>query len=91
MNKLITWFRSLPWREAAKAAAKVLLPAALGAGGAILAGCGSLAPAGKENRIGVYAFGIPGVAVVTSPAQVADNRGDDEAKPVQVNAATLKP
>ena len=59
--------------------------AAIGAGSAIIAGCGSLAPVDKENRISVYAFGIPGVAVVTHTTQAADNRGDDDNKPTQVN------
>lgn len=75
MKKLLEWARSLPWAAALKAALKVLLPAALGAGGAILAGC--MAPSDKAQRMSVYALGIPGVAVITSSTQTAANSGDD--------------
>lgn len=89
MNIIISLLKSLPWKAAFKAAAKILIPAAIGAGGAIIAGCGSLAPVDKENRIGVYAFGIPGVAVVTHTTQYADNKGNDDNKSEQSNPVVI--
>ena len=37
----------------------------------------------------LYAVGIPGIAVVTKSEQVADNKGDDENKPVQANPVSV--
>ena len=37
----------------------------------------------------LYAIGIPGIAVVTQSTQDADNKGDDENKPAQVNQTTV--
>ena len=91
MKKLIRWLKSMPWKDAAAAAIKVLLPAAVGAGAAIFAGCSSLTPSAKTQTMGVYAFGIPGIAVITQSAQNADNAGDDDNKPMQVNPVTVKP
>ena len=38
----------------------------------------------------LYAVGIPGIAVVTKSEQVADNKGDDENKPVQANPVSVE-
>ena len=38
----------------------------------------------------LYAIGIPGIAIVTQSTQDADNRGDDENKPAQVNPVTVE-
>ena len=41
--------------------------------------------------MGVYAFGIPGIAVITQSAQNADNAGDDDNNQTQVNPVTVTP
>ena len=89
MNKLIIWIKALPWKAALKAAVQTLLPAAIGAGAACLAGCSSLVPSNKTQSMGVYAFGIPGIAVITSTTQQADNAGEDINEPKQVNPVTV--
>ena len=40
-------------------------------------GCSSLTPSDKTQTMGVYAFGIPGIAVITQSLQTADNAGSD--------------
>ena len=37
----------------------------------------------------LYAIGIPGIAIVTQSEQTADNKGDDDNKPVQANPVTV--
>ena len=92
MNKLIKWFVALPWKEACKAAMKVLLPASIGAGAAMFAnGCSSLTPSAKTQTMGVYAFGIPGIAVITQSTQNADNAGDDANNHKQDNPIIVTP
>ena len=76
-------------RGALKAAAQVILPAAIGAGAACLTGCSSLVPTNKTQSMGVYAFGIPGIAVITSTTQQADNTGEDVNEPKQSNPVTV--
>ena len=71
-------------------------PVLIGAvGGGLVAvtgtGCSSLTPSAKTQTMGVYAFGIPGIAVITQSAQNADNAGDDDNSPVQANPVTVKP
>ena len=89
MNKIIKFLTGLPWKEAAKAAIQILLPAALGGTiGATLAGCSSMTPTAKTQGISLYAIGVPGIAVVTTTTQNADNKGDDENKPKQTNPVT---
>ena len=90
MKKILEWLRALPWASAAKAALQIIVPAAIGSGAAILAGCSDLRPSAKTQTMGVYAFGIPGIAVITHSTQDADNSGDDENKPVQANPVTVK-
>ena len=70
-------------------------PVILGAiGGGLVAvtgsGCSALTPSAKTQTMSLYAIGIPGIAVVTQSTQDADNRGDDENKPVQRNPVTVK-
>ena len=62
MKKLIEWLKGLPWAKAAKAAAQIIIPAAVGSGAAILAGCSDLRPQAKTQTMSLYAIGIPGIA-----------------------------
>ena len=55
----------------------------------LLTGCSSLVPSNKTQTMGVYAFGIPGIAVITSTTQQADNNGDDVNEPKQSNPVTV--
>ena len=69
-------------------------PVLLGAiGGGLVAvtgsGCSALTPSAKTQTMSLYAIGIPGVAVVTHSTQDADNRGDDENRPVQANPVSV--
>ena len=88
--KLWNMIKSLPWRDALKAALQLLVPAAVGSGAAIRAGCSDLRPSAKTQTMSLYAIGIPGIAVVTQSTQDADNRGDDENRPAQVNPVTVE-
>ena len=81
------------WKELGKQlwdAAKPVLLAAIGGGLVTLAnGCSSLTPSAKTQTMSLYAIGIPGIAVVSQSEQTADNKGDDENKPAQVNPVTV--
>ena len=90
MKKILEWLKGLPWAKAAKAALQIIVPAAVGSGAAILAGCSDLRPSAKTQTMSLYAIGIPGIAVVTQSTQDADNRGDDENKPTQANPVTVE-
>lgn len=90
MKTILTWLKALPWAKAAKAALQIIIPAAVGSGAAILSGCSDLRPSAKTQTMSLYAVGIPGIAVVTQSTQDADNRGDDENKPAQVNPVTVE-
>ena len=90
MKNIIEWLKALPWSKAAKAALQIIVPAAVGSGAAILAGCSDLRPSAKTQTMSLYAIGIPGIAVVTQSTQDADNRGDDENKPTQANPVTVE-
>ena len=90
MKSIIEWLKALPWTKAAKAALQIIVPAAIGSGAAILTGCSDLRPTAKTQTMSLYAIGIPGIAVVTQSTQDADNRGDDENKPSQVNPVTVE-
>ena len=39
----------------------------------------------QDAAMGVYAFGIPGIAVISQTTQAADNKGEDTNVPVQAN------
>ena len=84
----------IDWKALGKALWNAVKPVLLGAvGGGVIAltnGCGSLAPSDKTQTMGVYAFGIPGIAVITQSHQAADNKGDDDNKPLQVNTMKAK-
>ena len=90
MKRFWNWFKSLPWKDAGKAALQIIVPAAVGSGAAILAGCYDLRPSAKTQTMSVYAFGIPGIAVITQSTQDADNHGDDENRPSQVNPVSVE-
>ena len=81
------------WKELARQLWDAVKPVLLGSIGgglvAITSGCSSLTPSAKTQTMGVYAFGIPGIAVITQSAQNADNAGDDDNKPVQANPVTV--
>ena len=84
----------IDWKALGKAVWDALKPVLLGAiGGGVIAvtgGCSSLTPSAKTQTMGVYAFGIPGIAVITHSSQDADARGDDENKPAQVNPVSVE-
>ena len=84
------------WRELVRQLWDAVKPVLLGAvGGGLVAvtgsGCSSLTPSTKTQTMGVYAFGIPGIAVITQSTQNADNAGDDANVPVQENPVTVTP
>ena len=85
----------IKWKELARQLWNAVKPVLLGAvGGGLVAvtgsGCSSLTPSTKTQTMGVYAFGIPGIAVITQSTQNADNAGDDANVPTQANPVTVK-
>ena len=81
------------WKELMRQLWAAIRPVLLGAiGGGIVgfaSGCSSLTPSDKTQTMGVYAFGIPGIAVITQSHQTADNAGGDtnaaaQSTPVEV-------
>ena len=83
-------------KELARQLWAAIRPVLLGAiGGGIVSfasGCSSLTPSDKTQTMGVYAFGIPGIAVITQSHQTADNAGSDtnaaaQSNPIDVKAA----
>ena len=84
------------WKELVRQlwdAVKPVLIGAVGGGLVVLtgSGCSSLTPSAKTQTMCVYAFGIPGIAVITQSAQNADNAGDDDNNQTQVNPVTVTP
>ena len=83
----------IDWKALGKAVWAALKPVLLGAiGGGVIAvssGCSSLTPSAKTQTMGVYAFGIPGIAVITHSTQEADARGDDANAPTQANPVSV--
>ena len=83
------------WKKLVRQLWDAVKPVLIGAVGgglvAITSGCSSLTPSAKTQRMGVYAFGIPGIAVITQSAQNADNAGDDDNKQTQANPVTVTP
>ena len=81
------------WKALGKAVWAAVKPALLAAiGGGLVAvssGCSSLTPSAKTQSMSLYAIGIPGIAIVTQSEQTADNKGDDDNKPVQANPVTV--
>ena len=82
------------WKSLGKALWAAVKPVLLGAvGGGVIAltdGCSALTPSAKTQSMSLDAVGIPGIAVVTKSEQVADNKGDDENKPVQANPVSVE-
>ena len=78
------------WKAVWEALKPVLLAAI---GGGLVAvtgsGCSSLTPSAKTQSMSLYAIGIPGIAIVTRSEQTADNKGDDDNKPVQANPVSV--
>ena len=84
------------WKALFKQLWSAVKPVLLGAIGgglvSVASGCSSMAPSDKTQTMGVYAFGIPGIAVITQSTQAADNAGSDtnaaaQSNPVDVKAA----
>ena len=85
----------IEWKALARQLWNAVKPVLLGAiGGGLVAvtgsGCSALTPSAKTQTMSLYAIGIPGVAVVTHSTQEADNKGDDENRPVQANPVTVE-
>lgn len=80
------------WKELGKqlwAAVKPVLLAAVGGGiVTVVAGCSSLTPSSKMQSMGVYAFGLPAVAIITQSEQIADYSGGDTNGVSQTNPVT---
>ena len=80
------------WKALGKAlwdAVKPVLLAAVGGGIVSLSsGCSSLTPANKCQTMGVYAFGLPAIAVIRQSEQASDNRGEDTNAQSQSNPIT---
>ena len=72
----------IDWKKAAQITLSFVKPlvkpfiAALVGGGVVsgLSGCSSLKPSDKTQTMGVYAFGIPGIAVITQSTQTDRSR-----------------
>lgn len=81
------------WKELGKmlwAAVKPVFLAAIGGGVVALSGCSSMTPSTKAQTMSVYAFGIPGIAVITSSNQDAAYDGNDTNAAVQSNPADVE-
>ena len=80
------------WKELGKQlwdAVKPVLLAAVGGGlVAVSGGCSSMTPSSKTQSMGVYALGIPGIAIITKSTQNEDASGGDTNAPTQVNPVT---
>ena len=74
-----------PWT-----AVKPVLLAAIGGSvvTVVAAGCSSLTPSSKVQSMGVYAFGLPAVAIITQSNQNADYSGGDTNGVSQANPVT---
>ena len=80
------------WKELGKALWEAVKPVLLGAlGGGLVAvssGCSSLTPSSKTQSMGVYAIGVPGIAIITKSTQNEDASGGDTNVPTQANPVT---
>ena len=80
------------WKELGKQLWNAIKPVLLGAlGGGLVAvssGCSSLTPSSKTQSMGVYALGIPGIAIITKSTQNEDASGGDTNVPTQANPVT---
>ena len=82
----------IKWKELGKQlwnAVKPVLLAAVGGGlVAVSSGCSSMTPSSKTQSMGVYALGIPGIAIITQSTQNEDASGGDTNVPTQANPVT---
>ena len=82
----------IDWKALGKALWAAVKPVLLGAlaGGMVAASCGcsSLTPSSKTQTMGVYAIGVPGIAIITHSAQNEDASGGDTNAPSQTNPVT---
>ena len=82
----------IDWKALGKALWNAVKPVLLGAiGGGVIAltdGCSSLTPSSKTQSMGVYAIGVPGIAIITKSTQNEDASGGDTNVPTQVNPVT---
>ena len=80
------------WKELGKQLWTAIKPVLLGAlGGGLVAvssGCSSMTPSSKTQSMGVYALGIPGIAIITKSTQNEDTSGGDTNVPTQANPVT---
>jgi hypothetical protein len=80
------------WKELGKQLWNAVKPVLLGAlGGGLVAvssGCSSMTPSSKTQSMGVYALGIPGIAIITKSTQNEDASGGDTNVPTQANPVT---
>ena len=80
------------WKALGKALWNAVKPVLLGAvGGGVIAltdGCSSMTPSSKTQTMGVYAIGVPGIAIITKSTQHEDASGGDTNAPTQTNPVT---
>ena len=80
------------WKELGKQLWNAVKPVLLGAlGGGLVAvssGCSSMTPSSKTQSMGVYAIGVPGIAIITKSTQNEDASGGDTNVPTQANPVT---
>ena len=85
----------IEWKELMKqiwAAVRPVLFGAIGGGIVTVAsGCSSMAPSDKTQTMGVYAFGIPGIAVLTQSTQAAATAGRDTTAAAHAHPVTVEP
>ena len=80
------------WKALGMALWEAVKPVLLGAlGGGLVAvssGCSSMTPSSKTQTMGVYAIGVPGIAIITKSTQNEDASGGDNNAPTQANPVT---
>ena len=76
------------WKALWEAVKPVLLGALGGGLVAVSSGRSSLTPSSKTQSMGVYAIGVPGIAIITKSTQNEDASGGDNNAPTQVNPVT---
>ena len=82
----------IDWKALGRQLWEAVKPVLLGVlGGGIVAftdGCSSMTPSSKTQTMGVYAIGVPGIAIITKSTQNEDASGGDSNAPAQVNPVT---
>ena len=53
-------------------------------------GCSAMAPQTRTQSMGVYALGLPAIAVITQTSQATENTGDDTNSASQENPVDVK-